>query len=183
VRSGARLRSRPVKAGAQEERAATLERIATLSGREREVMDGLVAGEAKMAIGFNLGFSARTMEVYRANGVTRCRPRRYPKLSGWDGLPLVVATPNSLGRGAVNSSPDRSGGLASSAMVRDHVGRTWTGHGPGGLRQTRPLNFSLRCFSPFTGLIIKLAAPVSPSAARSPTQLPCALSLWLRLVG
>ena len=44
-----------------------IDRIATLSHREREVMDGLVAGEANKAIAFDLGISARTVEVYRAN--------------------------------------------------------------------------------------------------------------------
>jgi two-component system, LuxR family, response regulator FixJ len=52
---------------AQEERQAILDRMAALSGREREVMDGLVAGAANKAIAFDLGISARTVEVYRAN--------------------------------------------------------------------------------------------------------------------
>lgn len=52
---------------AQAERQAVIDRIATLSHREREVMDGLVAGEANKAIAFDLGISARTVEVYRAN--------------------------------------------------------------------------------------------------------------------
>lgn len=49
------------------ERDRVLERLATLSAREREVMEGLVAGEANKAIAFDLGISARTVEVYRAN--------------------------------------------------------------------------------------------------------------------
>jgi two-component system response regulator FixJ len=52
---------------AQEERQAILDCMAALSGREREVMDGLVAGAANKAIAFDLGISARTVEVYRAN--------------------------------------------------------------------------------------------------------------------
>jgi two-component system response regulator FixJ len=52
---------------AEAERNAVRDRIATLSPREREVMDGLVAGEANKAIAFDLGISARTVEVYRAN--------------------------------------------------------------------------------------------------------------------
>lgn len=51
----------------QAERDRVLERLATLSAREREVMEGLVAGEANKAIAFDLGISARTVEVYRAN--------------------------------------------------------------------------------------------------------------------
>ena len=49
------------------ERQAVLDRIAGLSPREREVMDGLVAGKANKAIAFDLDISARTVEVYRAN--------------------------------------------------------------------------------------------------------------------
>jgi two-component system response regulator FixJ len=43
------------------------QRIETLSERERQVLDGLVAGQANKAIAFDLGISARTVEVYRAN--------------------------------------------------------------------------------------------------------------------
>jgi len=52
---------------AEAERGIVRERIALLSPREREVMEGLVAGEANKAIAFDLGISARTVEVYRAN--------------------------------------------------------------------------------------------------------------------
>ncbi len=48
-------------------RAAAVARIATLSGREREVLDGLVAGMANKVIAQNLGISPRTVEIYRAN--------------------------------------------------------------------------------------------------------------------
>jgi two-component system response regulator FixJ len=49
------------------ERQEVTERIARLSGREREVMEGLVAGKANKAIAYDLAISARTVEVYRAN--------------------------------------------------------------------------------------------------------------------
>jgi len=49
------------------ERRTVREHIALLSPREREVMEALVAGEANKAIAFDLGISARTVEVYRAN--------------------------------------------------------------------------------------------------------------------
>ena len=52
---------------AHKERQAILDRMGALSGREREVMDGLVAGAANKAIAYDLGISARTVEVYRAN--------------------------------------------------------------------------------------------------------------------
>ena len=49
------------------ERQEVQGRIATLSPREREVMEGLVAGKANKAIAYDLEISARTVEVYRAN--------------------------------------------------------------------------------------------------------------------
>lgn len=52
-------------------RAAIVARIAALSGREREVLDGLVAGMANKIIAQNLGISPRTVEIYRANVMTK----------------------------------------------------------------------------------------------------------------
>lgn len=49
------------------ERQEVLDRMARLSRRERDVMEGLVAGKAYKVIAFDLGISARTVEVYRAN--------------------------------------------------------------------------------------------------------------------
>ena len=62
------------QAGSAEARAESerlSERIATLSVREREVMDALVEGKANKAIAFDLGISARTVEVYRANAMMK----------------------------------------------------------------------------------------------------------------
>ncbi len=42
-----------------------------LSAREREVVDGLVAGKANEAIAYDLSISARTVEVYRANAMMK----------------------------------------------------------------------------------------------------------------
>ncbi len=51
------------------------ERIASLSVREREVMEALVEGKANKAIAFDLGISARTVEVYRANAMMKMRAK------------------------------------------------------------------------------------------------------------
>jgi two-component system response regulator FixJ len=46
-------------------------RIESLSGRERDVFEGLVAGHPNKTIGYNLGISSRTVEIYRANAMTK----------------------------------------------------------------------------------------------------------------
>jgi two-component system response regulator FixJ len=49
------------------ERTEILKRLGGLSKREREVLDGLVAGQANKVVAIELGISPRTVEVYRAN--------------------------------------------------------------------------------------------------------------------
>ena len=54
--------------------AITLEitsRIATLTPRERQVMDGLIAGLSNKLIAREYAISPRTIEVYRANVMTK----------------------------------------------------------------------------------------------------------------
>lgn len=46
-------------------------RMATLTARERDVLHGLVAGRPNKAIANDLNISARTVEVHRANLMTR----------------------------------------------------------------------------------------------------------------
>jgi len=65
-------RSRDERAQASE-RAAVIERLALLSNRERQVLDGLVAGQANKVQANALGISPRTVEVYRANLMTKMR--------------------------------------------------------------------------------------------------------------
>lgn len=55
------------------EKIEAARRIATLSGREKDVLEGLVAGHANKAIAFDLGISARTVEIYRANVMTKMK--------------------------------------------------------------------------------------------------------------
>jgi two-component system response regulator FixJ len=50
-------------------------RFATLSAREREVLEGLVAGHPNKVIAYDLGISPRTVEVYRANVMTKMQAR------------------------------------------------------------------------------------------------------------
>jgi two-component system, LuxR family, response regulator FixJ len=65
------LNRQDVDSKRQAERAAIDDRIAALSNREREVLEGLVAGRANKQIAFDLGISPRTIEIYRANLMTK----------------------------------------------------------------------------------------------------------------
>jgi two-component system response regulator FixJ len=51
--------------------AAVRDRFKKLSDREREVLDRLVAGKANKVIAYELGISPRTVEVYRANVMSK----------------------------------------------------------------------------------------------------------------
>lgn len=56
------------------------ERLASLSSRERQVLDGLVAGQANKVIAYDLEISPRTVEVYRANVMTKMQARSLSEL-------------------------------------------------------------------------------------------------------
>lgn len=56
------------------------ERLASLSSRERQVLDGLVAGHANKVIAYDLEISPRTVEVYRANVMTKMQARSLSEL-------------------------------------------------------------------------------------------------------
>ena len=58
-------------AGQAAEREALRTRLATLTERERQVLEGLVAGKANKVIGADLGISPRTVEIYRANVMSK----------------------------------------------------------------------------------------------------------------
>lgn len=54
-----------------EELSAIRGKLDSLSTREREVLEGLVAGHANKVIAYDLGISPRTVEIYRANVMTK----------------------------------------------------------------------------------------------------------------
>jgi two-component system response regulator FixJ len=82
--------------GAQEgaERAAIQERLAALSNRERQVLEGLIAGYPNKTIAYDLGISPRTVEIYRANVMTK---REAKSLSELVRLALVAGISGSAG--------------------------------------------------------------------------------------
>lgn len=50
-------------------------RLASLTGRERDVLNGLVAGNPNKTIAYDLGISPRTVEIYRAKMMEKLRAR------------------------------------------------------------------------------------------------------------
>jgi two-component system response regulator FixJ len=64
------------RTGRDRDIAGAVQRIATLSPRERDVLDGLLAGRPNKVIAFQLGISVRTVEVHRARMMGRLGVRQ-----------------------------------------------------------------------------------------------------------
>jgi len=58
-------------ASREAERTELQARLSMLTNRERDVLNGLVAGKANKIIAFDLDISPRTVEIYRANVMTK----------------------------------------------------------------------------------------------------------------
>ena len=103
----AALSRAPAEGGNAEDDAVVRDiavRLASLSTRERQVLDGLVAGHANKVIAYDLDISPRTVEVYRANVMTKMRARSLSEL-----IRLAIAAEPA--RGAVGVSamrPDKA---------------------------------------------------------------------------
>jgi two-component system response regulator FixJ len=75
------------------ERAEIQKRLATLSGREGDVLQGLVAGKPNKIIAHELDISPRTIEVYRANVMSKMMAA---SLSDLVRMALVAGVGNTL---------------------------------------------------------------------------------------
>jgi len=73
------------------------DRLAALSNRERQVLEGLVAGKANKVIAFDLGISPRTVEIYRANLMTKMQAN---SLSDLVRMAMVAGILEDGGKGA-----------------------------------------------------------------------------------
>ena len=62
------------------ERLELTRRIDSLSPRERQVLNGLVAGKANKVIAYDLDISPRTVEIYRAHVMTKMEARSLSEL-------------------------------------------------------------------------------------------------------
>lgn len=73
--------SQGLETAQQDEQAQDIRtRLDSLSTREQQVLDGLVAGQANKVIAYDLGISPRTVEVYRANVMTKMEARSLSEL-------------------------------------------------------------------------------------------------------
>jgi len=87
------LSAHVVDAKLDSEKAEIRERLIALSPRERRVLDGLVAGQPNKAIAHDLGISARTVEIYRANVMVKMRATNLSQLVRM----VLIATRNRSG--------------------------------------------------------------------------------------
>ncbi len=55
------------------DRTEIIDKLATLSNRERQVLEGLVAGHPNKTIAYDHGISPRTVEIYRANLMSKMK--------------------------------------------------------------------------------------------------------------
>lgn len=62
------------------ERVAIQQRLAALSNRERQVLEGLITGYPNKTIAYDLGISPRTVEIYRANVMTKMEAKSLSEL-------------------------------------------------------------------------------------------------------
>ena len=69
------LSAHAVDSQREAQKATINSRLESLSNREREVLEGLVAGHPNKTIAYDLGISPRTVEIYRANVMEKMQAR------------------------------------------------------------------------------------------------------------
>lgn len=119
-----------------EAKAEAIERIAMLTDRERDVLDGLIKGSSNKLIARDLGISFRTVEIYRARLMRKLAANSLPdivrvaQLAGVArllvalsllGLPLLVSAPAVAAAAARAPAPVEQFLDAMTAKDRDKV--------------------------------------------------------------
>src|ERR1700737_4167422 len=78
--------------------ADAVRRVATLSARERDVLDGLLAGRQNKLIAYDLGISVRTVEVHRARMMERLGLRQLAEVIRLGVMARLNALPTATKR-------------------------------------------------------------------------------------
>jgi two-component system response regulator FixJ len=78
VAAAGRVVRRPASAAG--EAAEARARLAQLTARERQVLRGLLKGQANKMIAYDLGLSPRTIELYRGNSMRKLGVRSLPEM-------------------------------------------------------------------------------------------------------
>src|SRR5450631_1476596 len=74
------------------------DKLSALSNRERQVLEGLVASNANKTIAFDLGISPRTVEIYRANLMTKMSANSLSDLVRMAIVTGILEKPKKSGR-------------------------------------------------------------------------------------
>ena len=74
------LSTHAVDSQREAQKATINSRLESLSNREREVLEGLVAGHPNKTIAYDLGISPRTVEIYRANVMEKMQAKSLSEL-------------------------------------------------------------------------------------------------------
>jgi two-component system response regulator FixJ len=80
----------------EEDRGAIAAKLALLSERERQVLEGMVSGHPNKVIAYNLGISPRTVEVYRSNLMTKMAAKSLSELIRMAILAQVPPAPRAI---------------------------------------------------------------------------------------
>lgn len=86
------------KSESQSTRNAISVKLAALSMRERQVLEGLVSGHPNKTIAFDLGISPRTVEIYRANVMTKMEARSLSDLVRMALVGGMIGPPDAAGK-------------------------------------------------------------------------------------
>jgi len=134
--------------------AAVRSRLATLSAREREVLDLILAGKMNKVVADELGISMRTVEVHRAHIFDKMQVKTAVELAGL--LKYPYSTP------AHDSLPDGLAFLHIAPNCSRSNGRLWLQGRTGPPRST-----TNRCLGWLRG---RETLPTLPEVGRSPVR-------------
>jgi two-component system response regulator FixJ len=87
------------EARGQAEKAEVMQRLASLSDRERQVLQGLLVGSPNKIIAHELDISPRTVEIYRANVMSKMKAASLSELVRMSLLAGVIGAALNIQKG------------------------------------------------------------------------------------